>query len=262
MNNFDFRSESGNLKGDDGSDNQAALQKQAVTRSFWQTLNQMASFALVGFVVALLLVILFAVLAGVVFSHLTTGMDDSFSLWIHSFANPGLDFIFNFFTTIGSIGTVIGLAVVIFGLLIWRKHHHAAWLVLLAVGGGAGLDQVLKFIFHRARPDLWQSAAPHLTTYSFPSGHSTVTLCLCGFLSWLGYKFLKLYYLKVLLTIVMVLCILMVGLSRVYLGEHFLTDVIGGFLAGGIWLAILFTGVSAYDRFYQRPAGISKTPDA
>jgi undecaprenyl-diphosphatase len=111
---------------------------------------------------------------------------------------------------------------------------------------------VLKFFFQRPRPQLWISREPRLGTFSFPSGHATVSFCFCGGLSWVGYKFIKSPLALTAWFLAMLLFIFMVGLSRVYRGVHYLTDVVGGYLSGGFWLALLLSGVSIYDRLHPR----------
>ncbi len=214
-------------------------------------IKQVGIFALAGLLTALALTWLFAELIEDVLDKETATVDNNVSLWTHNFASPILDAVFTAITTVGSIAGVVITSLLIFGFLLLTKHRHSAWLLALAVGGGIALDQALKFSFQRPRPELWILIGPRLTSFSFPSGHATATMCLGGFLIWFGLKQFKKPAIKLGWCTLMVLWILLVGLSRIYLGLHYLTDVVGGFMAGGIWLVIQFSGVSAYDRFHQ-----------
>lgn len=226
--------------------------------SVWHALlavvKSLGFFALGGLCVAFGLALLFAKLASEVFERESVALDNAVSLWAHSIANPGLDTIFSFFTFSGSILSVCVLTVVGFLLLHWRNHYYFAWLLAFSVGGSVALNQALKFFFQRPRPALWQTLRHPLASYSFPSGHSTVIICFCGFFIWLAFKFLKRPVVKAILSVLLVLCIAMVGLSRIYLGEHYLTDVIGGFILGGSWLIMVLSSVSIYDQRHLRQA--------
>jgi undecaprenyl-diphosphatase len=213
----------------------------------------MGLFASIGLIGAVFLAKLFEELAEGIFRKESTELDNRFGLWVHSFANPTLDKVFKFFTTIGSMASVIIMTVFSFGLLVRRNHPNAAWLIALSSGGGILINQVLKFFFRRPRPALWNSQDPQLPTFSFPSGHATVSFCFCGGLSWLGYKFIKNPIVLTSWLIGMLVCVIMVGLSRIYRGVHYLTDVVGGYISGSFWLALLLSGVSIYDRIRSQP---------
>ncbi len=211
----------------------------------------MGPFACVGLSGAIILAKLFEVLAEDIFRHKSTALDNRFSLWLHGFTNPGLDKFFKFFSFMGSIASVIVMTLLGFGVLVRSKHPHAAWLLAMSTGGGVVINQALKPLFQRPRPELWASQQPRTTTFSFPSGQATVSFCFGGGLGWLGYKFIKSRLaLGGWLTSIMV-GVILVGLSRIYRGMHYLTDVVGGYICGSFWLALLLSGVSIYDRLHS-----------
>jgi len=214
-------------------------------------LREIGFFVLGGFVGAIVLLWLFAKLSEEIFENEFTTLDVNFELWVHSFANTGLDAFFNFFTTIGSVTGMLILTALTFGLLSWRRHFHSAWLLVLVVVGGTLITQVLKALFRRPRPELWVGSGHRPTSFSFPSGHSTISLCFFGVLIWLGLKFLKTPLARVGWTILMLFSILMIGLSRIYFGVHYPTDVVGGFIAGSFWLITVISGISLYDRIHH-----------
>lgn len=137
-------------------------------------------------------------------------------------------------TSLGGVTVLALVTLVVCGFLLLARRYWTLLLVLVATVGGAGLNTLLKQLFSRPRP----SVVPHLTevmTQSFPSGHAmlsaTVYLTLGGLLAQLAERRrLKAYILGVAL-----LLPFMVGLTRVYLGVHYPTDVVGGWVAGLAW---------------------------
>lgn len=135
------------------------------------------------------------------------------------------------------------LAAVVTGVLLlfaWRREWHRAIAVAVATGGGLVLSNVLKLVFHRGRPD---TATEFITrhTWSFPSGHAMNSMITYGFLTVLlldhvaGRRRRR--------TVIMGAAVLIgaIGFSRVYLGVHYMSDVAGGWLAGGAWLIVCAT---------------------
>jgi undecaprenyl-diphosphatase len=143
-------------------------------------------------------------------------------------------------TALGSYAvlSIVFCAVVIYLFMAHRRA--AAFWVLAAVGGGVLLSNVLKLVYERPRPDLVPHAARVFTT-SFPSGHATLSaiiyLTLGALLAGLhGSLRFKVYFLSlaILLTIA-------VGISRVYLGVHYPTDVLAGWCIGAAWAAFCWS---------------------
>ena len=127
-------------------------------------------------------------------------------------------------------GSIVGYHLII-------RQYHAAGFIILAVGGGLLLSTLLKSLFDRPRPQL----VPHLShviSSSFPSGHSmmaaVVYLTLGSLLAGLTTsKRLRIYYLSLSVIITM-----LVGISRVYMGVHYPTDVLAGWTAGLVWATL------------------------
>ena len=104
------------------------------------------------------------------------------------------------------------------------------------VVGALVLNQVLKFIIQRPRPDGFRLAT--VSGFSFPSGHSMAAMAFFGLLAWLVWRYEKDRRQRALLVAAFALVIVMIGVSRIYLGVHYASDVIGGFCLSVIWLAL------------------------
>lgn len=229
-------------------ENTSPARKDSFIQVLLSLLRQAGIYIIVGLGGALLLLFLFAELTEDLLRNEFSHFDDNFELWVHSFANPVFDLIFNFFTTLGSAWGVTLITAIPFLLLVWRKHYFSASILLLSVLGGLLINFVLKELFQRPRPDLWESTFARPTSFSFPSGHATLSLCMFGALIWIGLHLIKSWRVKITVAIVLAVTILMVGLSRVYFGVHYPTDIIGGYLSGGFWLTLLVSGDAIFKR--------------
>lgn len=186
---------------------------------------------------------LFLAIAGEVQDGDTRGIDRAILLSLRdkdNVADPlgprGLEEVGRDLTALGGVAVLTLLTLFVLGYLLLVRKPRAATFVAVAVSGAALLSLALKGVFERPRPDL----VPHLsyvTSSSFPSGHSmlsaSVFLTLGALLSRQEESvILKAYFLVVALSITF-----LVGLSRVYVGVHWPTDVVGGWAAGSAWAA-------------------------
>jgi undecaprenyl-diphosphatase len=105
----------------------------------------------------------------------------------------------------------------------------------IAVGGGVLINLILKSLFGRVRPD-FTNAFYHEIGYSFPSGHSMMSMIFYGMTVFLLLQSIKSFSVKTAVLVGGAAIILLVGFSRLTLGVHFLSDVVGGWTAGSIWL--------------------------
>jgi len=218
----------------------------------WLPLGPLGVTALIGAIVCVLLTLGFAWLAKGVFSDRFVAIDDGVITWLHGYWGLATDNFMLFFTTIGEVW-VLGplIAVAAYALTQYGRWIDAAGLVLASVGEGL-LNLLLKNIFERTRPDLFNGPI-HLTTYSFPSGHAMGSIVVYGMLAFVGARLTKQPLLRYAIVLVAALIVFFVGLSRVYFGVHYPTDVIGGYLAGAIWLAIsILTVLAAEDHAKRR----------
>ena len=137
-------------------------------------------------------------------------------------------------TSLGSIAVLLIMTFAVAGYLFLDRKPGVAWLMLIAVLGGLALNNLLKFVFARPRPEV-VSPVPRVFTTSFPSGHATlsaITYLTIAALLARAYPspILDIYFMSLaaLLTV-------LIGLSRIYLGVHFPTDILGGWCIGAAW---------------------------
>lgn len=154
--------------------------------------------------------------------------------WFHARQSSGLDQLALLFTRAGGPTVMVVLALGIGGLLLWRGHRTRAWFFGLAVGGAMVLNVTAKLLFGRPRPALWDSIAPE-GFYSFPSGHAMGSAALAAALAFLVWRTPWRWPVVVL----GMLFALGVGLSRIYLGVHFPSDVLAGWFCSVGWVASL-----------------------
>ncbi|MEF2968674.1 phosphatase PAP2 family protein [Paenibacillus sp. M1] len=163
---------------------------------------------------------------------------------IQGLESPVLTSIMKFFTFIGGgiPVTVITIAIL---FILYKVLHHRRELILFiyVVIGSALLNEALKLVFHRARPSLHRII--NANGFSFPSGHSMAAFSLYGVTAYLLWRHISTSSGRVMLIVCSSAMILTIGISRIYLGVHYPSDVLGGFLASGSWLAISIW-------FYQR----------
>ena len=158
-----------------------------------------------------------------------------------------LQIMFRDITPLGGYAVVTLITLTVIGYLLMDRKHAAALLVLVSVGGGAALSNLLKLAIARPRPDL----VAHLievNTTSFPSGHATLAavtyLTLGALLSRLeGRRHAKIYVLTVAVALTF-----LIGVSRIYLGVHWPTDVLAGWCVGSAWAMLCWRIALALQR--------------
>ena len=206
-----------------------------------------------GFIVSLVSAALFGAIADAVFrSAWMLPWDARIGSWFHSFQSRTLTHTMVLVSLFGDprllFVSSLGLAGILLYLSFWRELFTAG--VILA--GGAVLHLILKSAFHRARPDGdWLTA---VQGYSFPSGHALGAVLFYGTLAYLG---VRLYRMpgdrpvrRYLFVSVCAAVVFWVGVARVYLGVHFLSDVLGGCSTGVFWLSLCLASVH---RLWPRP---------
>ena len=190
--------------------------------------------------VAVLSLLLFTWLGHEMLEGDTLRFDDSVRLWVHEFASPGMTRAMTLVSSLGSRVLIAQLAVVmiIFAWLRWRRA--AIWLAI-TMAGALLLEVALKWAYHRPRPEAFFGSLPN--SYSFPSGHALTSLCFYGVMAGLLSARIKSLPWRIVMWTLAVLLIVSIGLSRIYLGVHYPSDVLAGYLAATLWV----TGIIVLD---------------
>lgn len=165
------------------------------------------------------------------------GFDQSITAVIRA-PYPSLNQFFIWYTKLANPLTVAAFAVIAAGAMALKKHYiEALWLLINTAFTAGILNSLIKLFFMRERPTLEHLVVEH--SYSFPSGHSTGSMLLYGTIIMLLPVFIKKKSLYRPLQFLLGIGILFIGISRIYLGVHFPSDILGGFCFGLSWL--LFT---------------------
>ncbi len=140
------------------------------------------------------------------------------------------------------------LALVAAAVFLYRGWRRGAGLTLAMVAGAVVLDVGLKRLFARARPEAFFDFYPVPSSYSFPSGHAMFSACFFGGIAVLVAHRLDSRVRQAALWVVALALALLIGVSRIYLGVHYPSDVVGGYAVGMVWVAALALG----DRLAER----------
>jgi undecaprenyl-diphosphatase len=157
---------------------------------------------------------------------------------------------FRVLTELGNFEVLTALTVAVALVLVWWHHRTLALIWLIAQAGGGLLNQLLKDIVHRDRPR-FEGQHTQLTSapgLSFPSGHSMASLIAYGMLAYLLMLSVPVRWLRWLLVGLLAMLVLAIGFSRMFLGAHYFSDVIGGYCAATVWLTFCITAVESVRR--------------
>ncbi|RYZ70799.1 MAG: phosphatase PAP2 family protein [Lysobacteraceae bacterium] len=166
--------------------------------------------------------------------------DDPILLRAHALAGPGLDGFFVLVSRIGYEGVVAIDLLIVLSVLALRRWREATFAAVSFVGS-ALLNLGAKQFFQRDRPSLWESISPE-DTFSFPSGHAMGSMTLAATVVLLAWPTRGRWPMVALMAVFA----LLVGYSRVYLGVHFPSDILAGWMAGAAW------AVAAYLALFHR----------
>ncbi|MEW9701657.1 phosphatase PAP2 family protein [Paenibacillus sp. SI8] len=190
----------------------------------------------------------FLCIASLFSGQLVKQFDSTIIAFIQGMEAPWLTVIMKIFTFIGSTKTVVILSL---GLIVflYKVLHHRLELTLLVMilAGTAIFNQILKSIFTRERPSLHRLITE--TGYSFPSGHSMEAFALYATIAFLLWRHMATRRGRTTLVVFSVCMIVLIGISRIYLGVHYPSDVIGAYFASGFWFAIMVWLFQWYKEF-------------
>jgi len=203
----------------------------------------------VGFLVALVTGLIFTFIQDEVFeSPVALAVDVRAQEIALAMQRPWLTAVMRAVTFFGNTSTLTALTVAVAVVLLASGSRRRLVMFLATMIGGPLLNLLLKTHFHRARP----SAFPHLTHaggYSFPSGHSMGSMLFFGSLAYVLYFSLEKHRrLRVAAVAACLALVVLVGGSRIYLGVHYLTDVLAGFTVGLFWICVCLAATEGWIR--------------
>jgi undecaprenyl-diphosphatase len=192
-----------------------------------------------GLAAALLALYVFAALADEVMEQDTLQLDNAVLAALRAHQSPMLDSLAWFASMLGAEGLAV-LALVLAVILGWQRRWGAVVGLLLTVVGAQLLNDVLKDWFQRTRPAPVGALIP-AQVFSFPSGHAMVAAAFYLFVGYLAWRLLRGRW-RIVCVTGLVLIAFLIGLSRLYLGVHYLTDVVAGYIAGIAWTDAVIVG--------------------
>lgn len=184
-----------------------------------------------------------------IFRHTMGAFDNAFIWLVRYLATERLDQTMIVITNFGYGYTYGFIVLATFFILMKQKRWLEVKGVLLCLLGGVVLNELLKRLFERARPDAFQVV--EAAGYSFPSGHAMVSLCFYGMIAFLIARNIPLWYWRLVVIVSAALFILLIGISRIYLGVHYPSDVLAGYTAGTMWLAFSISLLMWRERKYR-----------
>lgn len=241
---------------------------QGLERRFpivWKVMRRLTATEYLVLHLILMLALAYAALGFISIAEAVTGeaaivrVDLALANALHSAATPsGIEFM-RAFTFLGGGKALTVLSVAVLIVLLLRRHRILAVGWAVAVTGGALLNGALKSIFERPRPSFADPIAV-VAGWSFPSGHSMGTFIIVGMLAYVLFITIRSPTARLALVAAALVWIALMGFSRMYLGAHYLSDVVAGFAAGTVWLAGCVSGVEIARRRGGGRAHATVTP--
>ncbi len=170
--------------------------------------------------------------------------------WLRFHTTPRFTQGMQYVSVLASVSAVITLSSIVAFFLLWKRLWY--WLsgLVFAIAGGIILNLLMKKLFDRARPD-W--ADPAFADAGFPSGHTMMATLIYGFIATYLILGTRSWPARILIAVMTIALVFLIALSRLYLGAHYLSDVLGAMAAGVVWLALCLTTVEILHRYRSRP---------
>ncbi|MBO0961193.1 phosphatase PAP2 family protein [Neobacillus sp. MM2021_6] len=208
---------------------------------------------IIAFFISTICVIGFSLVSLLISDKKIIHFDNRVIAFIQGQETPVLTKVMEFFTFIGSAPFVTVL-IILFVFFLYKVLHHRSELILFmsVIIGSAVLNGILKHIFKRVRPDFHRLI--DISGYSYPSGHAMNAFTVYVILTFLLWRHIPSKWGRSVLIVCSSFMILAIGISRIYLGVHFPSDIMGGYLASGFWLttAIWFFQYYQEKRYQQK----------
>ncbi|NIK70548.1 MULTISPECIES: phosphatase PAP2 family protein [unclassified Paenibacillus] len=200
-----------------------------------------------SFVFTILILFVFGWIAQLVSGQRIAVFDNNVTDAIRGVRSDAMTVVMRVFTELGSEFMVILIVIAFSSLFAFIGYRRELIFYLGVIVSSALLNLVLKTIFQRARPDI--NRIIEASGFSFPSGHSMSAFTLYGITIYFLWKHLKYRWMRAAVILVGVVIIAMIGISRIYLGVHYPSDVIGGYLVSAAWLMM---SIGLYERFLEQ----------
>ena len=180
-----------------------------------------------------LLILLFILVTVLVCNGLTKNIDNGVYNFIISFRCNFLDNYFRLITKLGNVTYVI----IVLGICVLFIRNRNVVYLCFSMSLSVIFNYIIKHIIKRDRPNVLRLISQG--GYSYPSGHTMISICCYGYLFYYVYKYVKNKYLRISLLILLSIIIISIPISRIYLGVHYFSDIVGGLLLGGVILFIV-----------------------
>lgn len=171
-----------------------------------------------------------------------TIIDRKIAVWLHMHATPNLTEAMKFISLLASWPVVTGICLFMALYFAWKRSGYRLAAMTLTIPVGMLMNGILKYAFHRSRPS-WDDPILIIGSFGFPSSHAMAATLLYGFLAAFGVRKMRTWRWRVLVVLSSGLLVVLIGFSRLYLGVHYLSDVLAGIAAGSAWLALCLSAV-------------------
>ena len=193
---------------------------------------------IIAFIFCIGLAVLLGYIATAIGNKSIAGFDNTVSSFVQGMETPWLTSIMKVFTWIGSGYVVAPITVIAFILLFFvYQYRQQAFLLVVTIAGTVLLNGLLKNFFKRERPEIHRIMEAN--GFSFPSGHTMMAFSLYTIIAYIAWRNVKTIVGRVLLILLATIMIILIATSRVYLGVHFPSDIIGGIVASALWVKIV-----------------------
>lgn len=205
---------------------------------------------LIGLLIAAFALWGFYEIAESVLEQETQLIDTCILLAFRQWHTPVLDRVMLVITNTGSPPVLLVASLLLAAFLLWLKRRAETVTLAIAAIGALGLNYLLKNLFARARPALWQHTV-EVNFYSFPSGHAMMSVVVFGIIGYL--LAVQIPRRRAAIVTFTILLVSAIGFSRLYFGVHWPTDIVAGYAAGTVWLVACILSLEIWKRRY-RPA--------
>jgi undecaprenyl-diphosphatase len=212
-----------------------------------KSMNKQNRVLLRAFAFTIMILVVFGWIAQLVSRQEIAAFDHKITDAIRSVHSDTMTIWMKIFTELGSEFLVILMIVIFAAVLAFIGYRRELIFYLGVIGASALLNLLLKAIFQRARPDI--NRIVEASGFSFPSGHSMSAFTLYGITIYFLWKHLRHRWMRTAVILIGTVLIVMIGISRIYLGVHYPSDVIGGYLISAAWLIM---SIGLYERFLEQ----------